>query len=459
VKRPAVRPSTVEPSAGATPGGSLARTVVRAHALMLIPMALFGAVALYGLIEEAASYQSVVSHVSREAIVSGALRGELHTAEGSAATAVVTGSPEAQAQFARLTSVIDERFGELIVLGGNDARIADEARAAWQDARVEAERVLATDPDPSGPYPLMTFHQSMQRAADRLDELAAAGELTIAGELDRLADQRTRLVVAVSALLVAGLIAGALLTRRIRNTVVEPIARLQEATERLAGADLTARVDLGNDGARDDEIGRLALRFNTMAETIETTITRLERLAHTDDLTGLANRNSLIPDVARRLGSRTPERTLGLLFVDIDHFKVLCDQLGHDFGDAALIELAERLSALDRASLVARLGGDDFVIVYDEDGGDGGDVFDLFAFADEVLHVVRQPITLDAERWRLTASVGIALADDVSTVTELVREVETAMYHAKREGRDRYHTLFRATPAVEAPESAANAPS
>jgi diguanylate cyclase (GGDEF)-like protein/PAS domain S-box-containing protein len=152
-----------------------------------------------------------------------------------------------------------------------------------------------------------------------------------------------------------------------------------------------------------------------------------------DALTGLWNRAALAAHLtqacerASRDGSR-----LALLFVDLDGFKAINDTLGHEVGDAALVEAAYRLRTAVRTSdTVARLGGDEFTVLLDE----VDDEREVAVIADRVVAAFEDP-------WHelgtagLTASVGVAISDCTPiSASELLRLADTAMYEAKRSGR------------------------
>jgi diguanylate cyclase (GGDEF)-like protein len=160
---------------------------------------------------------------------------------------------------------------------------------------------------------------------------------------------------------------------------------------------------------------------------------RLRHSALTDDLTGLPNRRALLEEVGnRQLASKGP---LALLFIDLDRFKVMNDQLGHGAGDKVLQVIADRIrTSLRPSDFAARLGGDEFVVVLeDADGGLGA-----VAAANRLLDLIALPIDLRGQRVAHTGSVGIAITEN-STVTaeELLGQADIALYAAKSQGRNR----------------------
>jgi diguanylate cyclase (GGDEF)-like protein/PAS domain S-box-containing protein len=162
---------------------------------------------------------------------------------------------------------------------------------------------------------------------------------------------------------------------------------------------------------------------------------RIERLAHHDTLTGLFNRFNL----ENRLGQAllTARRTaapLAVIFIDMDRFKLINDTLGHQVGDHLLVEVAARLKASVRESdIVARLGGDEFVVVLT--GMESA--LDAMPVAGKILHALGQPYEVDGHILHSSPSIGVSVFPGDGTDAEtLMKNADTAMYHAKEQGRN-----------------------
>jgi diguanylate cyclase (GGDEF)-like protein/PAS domain S-box-containing protein len=161
----------------------------------------------------------------------------------------------------------------------------------------------------------------------------------------------------------------------------------------------------------------------------------LVRLAFHDELTGLPNRALALDRIGQALAvSRRTNQPVGVLFIDLDGFKVVNDTIGHYAGDATLVAVAERLTGLVRpGDTLARLGGDEFVMLCP--GADGAAAAIV---ARRVLHALGQPFTVYGRTIDLTASIGIAISHGADDPLRLVENADTAMYDAKRAGRDRF---------------------
>ncbi len=164
----------------------------------------------------------------------------------------------------------------------------------------------------------------------------------------------------------------------------------------------------------------------------------LARRAFTDELTGLANRHLVMDHLALALRQEVRTgRAVGILYLDVDHFKDINDTYGHDAGDRVLREIAGRLTlGIRSADTPGRLGGDEFIVVCPHLSSDE----ELNSVAERLLLAVCAPVHLpDATTIDVAATIGLATGDRNSTPEELVRRADVAMYEAKRQGRRRWH--------------------
>jgi len=161
---------------------------------------------------------------------------------------------------------------------------------------------------------------------------------------------------------------------------------------------------------------------------------RIHFLAHHDALTGLPNR-TLLQDRLEQAVSKAQRDgdKIAILFIDLDRFKVINDTLGHHFGDLLLKEVAQRLNASVRDSdTVCRQGGDEFIIVLPEVKS----MSDVAHVAQKILEKVSGEFLLEGERLKVTPSIGISVyPDDGERIDVLIKNADTAMYHAKESGR------------------------
>ncbi|BDU17117.1 sensor domain-containing protein [Lysobacter auxotrophicus] len=160
--------------------------------------------------------------------------------------------------------------------------------------------------------------------------------------------------------------------------------------------------------------------------------------ARSDPLTGLLNRDAVLAELESRLDD--PLRSqLAVLYVDLDRFKVVNDVLGHAAGDRLLASAARRIQrAIGNEGLIARFGGDEFLILCDT----GSDPSRPERMADAILEIFGDSFRLDGEEFSITASIGIAQAPlDGVRSQQLIQSADVAMYDSKRRGRNGWQTF------------------
>ncbi|KAB8064940.1 putative bifunctional diguanylate cyclase/phosphodiesterase [Janthinobacterium violaceinigrum] len=163
----------------------------------------------------------------------------------------------------------------------------------------------------------------------------------------------------------------------------------------------------------------------------------LHYLAHVDPVTQLPNRHEFNDALAYALArADRQDSSVGLLLLDLDNFKVVNDTLGHHCGDQLLKLVSERLVAILRSTdIICRIGGDEFVVIVEP----ADDASEMASVARKILAVLAEPFALEGHQLYVSASIGVSLypfdAQDVATLT---RNADTAMYHAKHQGKNRY---------------------
>jgi diguanylate cyclase (GGDEF)-like protein len=168
-----------------------------------------------------------------------------------------------------------------------------------------------------------------------------------------------------------------------------------------------------------------------------------EKLAHQalhDSLTGLPNRTLVLDRIGQALArSARHDWSVGVLFFDLDRFKVVNDSLGHSAGDALLVLVVDRLRALLRpGDTMARLGGDEFLIVCEEIDG----LTHARQLAERLTRALKPPFNLGEREVFATASMGIAVGrGPAATPESLLRDADAAMYRAKERGRARFEVF------------------
>ena len=198
------------------------------------------------------------------------------------------------------------------------------------------------------------------------------------------------------------------------------------------------------------------LKMDELEQMVAERTVELTHLALHDKLTGLGNRASFSERVAEAIekSTATPDYRYAVLFLDFDRFKSINDSLGHEAGDGVLKSIARRLAAaLDLAgrtvgdALAARMGGDEFTVLIDGHAG----TFDPAAFCQALLRILNAPHPLgdasgaNTREVVCTASIGLAVAESgqYRRADDVLRDADTAMYHAKAAGKARYVVFDR----------------
>ncbi len=163
---------------------------------------------------------------------------------------------------------------------------------------------------------------------------------------------------------------------------------------------------------------------------------RIHFLANFDSLTGLPNRFQLEERLKYVISdAKRNSEQFSIIFLDLDHFKEINDTLGHDAGDALLIELSNRFKAILReVDTVSRLGGDEFIFLLPNTSSSGAS-----HIAEKLLKIIETPCKFNGNDMLVTASIGIAIyPEDGLDQQTLFKNADTAMYEAKQSGRNRY---------------------
>lgn len=186
----------------------------------------------------------------------------------------------------------------------------------------------------------------------------------------------------------------------------------------------------------DNRVTHYVATGRDISDRVETE-KQLEHMAHHDVLTGLPNRTLFLDRLKQALArARWHERTVAVLFVDLDRFKDINDTLGHEVGDALLHAFAERLQVcLRERDTIARFGGDEFVILLDDIAHEQ----DVELLAQKIIVSLAAPFELDEREFHISASIGVSLfPQDGEESDSLLRHADLAMYRAKDDGRNHY---------------------
>ncbi|WP_299488407.1 diguanylate cyclase [Acaryochloris sp. IP29b_bin.137] len=243
---------------------------------------------------------------------------------------------------------------------------------------------------------------------------------------------RGRVRVLVAIIFLMALTIAVICAYALSRSILVPLHQLQTGVTHLGEGNFKYRIRL----RAQDEFAHLATTFNSMAKSLEQSQQDLERLATLDGLTEVYNRREfnrwLSVEVER---SKRDSLPVSLIMVDIDHFKQLNDQYGHQVGDEALCLVAHLLrNEVRPGDIVSRYGGEEFAIILPK-----ATINDSATVAHRIRREIAiQPIRISVDdRIHLTASLGLAsFPDDGATEEDLLRRADQALYQAKKMGRN-----------------------
>lgn len=236
----------------------------------------------------------------------------------------------------------------------------------------------------------------------------------------------------------------------------EPIIELRDAMRTASDGDLSVQSNIRT----KNELGELSKNFNKMLHIIKTNYEDLESmheellsneeqlrnnydhieyLAYHDVLTNLPNKLAFLDYVNTALiSSHGSSKSHAVYFVDLDNFKTVNDTLGHEFGDSLLVHAAKMLTSLGENGMLARAGGDEFLIFRENISSRD----EALEYASAIINCFNEPIELDGESIYLSMSIGIALyPDNGLSPNALIKNADIAMYRSKDTGKNKY-TLF-----------------
>ncbi|HWI74580.1 MAG TPA: EAL domain-containing protein [Baekduia sp.] len=339
---------------------------------------------------------------------------DLDPREGAASVLVVTGPPVAD----RAVREVLTALGSQVVLAFERAALTEELVRRQSEARFaslvqhSSDLITVLAPDATIAY--------QSPAIERV--LGWTPEDVVGRRIDELMEQGE----------------GGRLLRLIADGVDAPVAS-QTLETTLAHKDGSTRQFevLFTNLTQDPAVGGIVLNSRDVSER-KAFERQLAHQAFHDPVTELPNRALFVERVRHAIArSRREHRGIGIIFIDLDDFKIINDSLGHAAGDEVLKQVAQRLALSIRASdTAARFGGDEFAVLLEDIEG----VQEAADAAERIMESIATPLTAAHKELALRCSLGIAIAaeDGSADADELIRDADAAMYIAKRDGKGGY---------------------
>jgi diguanylate cyclase (GGDEF)-like protein len=230
-------------------------------------------------------------------------------------------------------------------------------------------------------------------------------------------------------LLLAATLAGTAICLLTLWWLIRPLRQLAQAVKTYQQDGTPVRMQMDS----RDEIGLLATTVTSMVAETENLMAKLRHQAMTDPLTGLGNRRWLAERMAEEMSRAERQcEPLSVVVFDLDRFKAINDSHGHETGDRVLVAVAEIVrTSLRRYDLAARVGGEEFCIILPRTSLDDAEVI-----SERLRATLAATVVPPLRRGRMTASFGICDAGTETRLSVLLQRADTALYEAKRDGRN-----------------------
>ena len=342
--------------------------------------------------------------------------------------------------------------------------------------RKPGTRVDLPEPD-FDTHNLLYWDDYVELFSNIIHEGETIGTAYVRSDLKALDERLVSFMWIVCIVLLTSLLVTFMLSTQMQRIITDPLLRLSAIARRIS---MEENYSLRVAGEGKDELGDLIVDFNKMLDEIqlrdnklrehrmqleervtkrtkeleesnkqlalskkqaETVAKRMEYHAHHDDLTGLPNRTLFNDRINTELAhARRQQSMMGLLFLDIDRFKVINDSLGHGIGDQLLRVISRRLrSCVREEDTVARLGGDEFMILLPRISSSS----DAGRIGRKIIDALVDPISCNGHELHITTSIGISIYPfDSTDVETLIKNADISMYRAKELGRNKlvYYT-------------------
>lgn len=404
--------------------------------LMLLPIIILAATAIYSVDRSAGSLEKIVEKSTEEVLPIIRLQRMILLAAMPPNDYLINADRSNYEEFRNISREIDSLFEEICNFRTESHEVMIKAREEWKTAKKISDSILSI-PDPladgRGKEDMLILDLTVERVVNILDGIVDPSYKQMGQQLKSFHKIKWNVYFTIVAVFGAGLLVAITTGMALAFSVIYPVKILQHGANQLGEGNLSHRINLKS----KDELGQLATSFNTMAEKIEVSTAMLHQLATHDGLTGLFNNREFY----RRLRDEINRykrfyNSFSLLLMDIDFFKSVNDSYGHQTGDMVLGAVGSIIKeSIREIDFAARYGGDEFAVILCGTSEEGA-----LNLAERIrTKIETTPLRLKDERTvKLTVSIGMAsFSELIGSEEKFINIADRALYSAKETGRNK----------------------
>ena len=401
---------------------------------LLLPLVTLAGAGYYIYLNTVTSFDSVMDDVFLYGLPVGEVRELLYQVSLPVTNHLISSNAEERDKYLRLKGQINQMLREMVEAKSDNRSLVNreiikQAYVEWQAATVYADNLVLLRDQINEEEAIRLFNKFDQRLGVAIVEVMLYHQKinqAIVNKRDSVDKHLTNVsYISIVIIVMAFLLSATIIIFFIKNVVI-PLQVIEKGAMQFGHGDFSHRIEI----EPNNELGKLAVSFNSMAD-------KLEEIATRDGLTNLLNKKAILQILDSELARATRnDSTLGLMMLDLDYFKRINDTYGHQAGDAVLVTATELIDKYVRGiDYVGRYGGEEIVIVLPDTSET-----ESVEIAERIRRsLASTPLAVSDKKFvNVTVSIGIAMfpTDGVNEST-LLSNADQAMYHAKGAGRNR----------------------
>ena len=401
---------------------------------LLLPLVTLAGAGYYIYMNTVTSFDSVMDDVFLHGLPVGEVRELLYQVSLPVTTHLISSNAEEKVKYIRLKDQINQILQEIVetktdAISLAHKEIIKQANMEWRAASVYADNLVLLRDEINDEQATQLFNQFDHHLGVALAEVTLYHQNIIQAIINKedSVDKHLKDVryISIIIIIIAFLVSAIIIVLFIKNVVI-PLQIIEKGAEQFGHGDFSHRIEI----EPRNELGKLAVTFNSMAD-------KLEEIATRDGLTGLLNKKAILQVLDSELmRARRHDSTLSLMMLDLDYFKNINDTYGHQAGDTVLVTATELIDKPVRGiDHVGRYGGEEIVIVLPDTSET-----ESVEIAERIRRSLAstQIVVSEFNFVSVTVSIGIAIFPmDGADKDALLNNADQAMYHAKAEGRNR----------------------